>query len=308
MIAAFAIFLLVSAALLLAALICVKPLWGRFRSRAHPWRAFGVLVVGWFIVFVGLLIPTTAQVAPTTQAAAATPATTSAPEPQPTQTPPQPTPTTAAPTTTSHAHSSLGTLIATGTVTKVTDGDTVHVSADGKDIDVRVLGINTPETVDPGKPVQCWGPQASAYAHSQLAGKTVSLYADPAQARTDKYGRALAYVIEPDGTNYSLAAVKSGNAQEYVYDDNPVSIDEKLLQAQSQAQSHSRGLWGSPCFGDTTDPTTQPAQPTTQPASPPVDPNVNINPPGNGYVSGPGVNCGLHGCHAHILPHFGWHW
>ena len=79
-----------------------------------------------------------------------------------------------------------------GTVTRVVDGDTVIVSADGRSEDVRVLGIDTPETVDPRKPVGCYGPQASAYTKHLLTGRPVRLKYD--RVVHDKYGRFLAYV------------------------------------------------------------------------------------------------------------------
>src|SRR5918993_2465401 len=81
----------------------------------------------------------------------------------------------------------------TVTVERVVDGDTIEVNpAVGGTQDVRLLGVDTPETVDPNEPVQPYGPQASAFTKRQLEGKRVTLVFD--RDRTDQYDRALAYV------------------------------------------------------------------------------------------------------------------
>jgi endonuclease YncB( thermonuclease family) len=78
------------------------------------------------------------------------------------------------------------------TVLKVVDGDTIHVSVDGKKLKIRMIGLDTPETVDPRKPVQCFGREASAQAKTLLGGQQVYLETDPSQDTIDKYGRTLA--------------------------------------------------------------------------------------------------------------------
>ena len=77
-------------------------------------------------------------------------------------------------------------------VTRVIDGDTIAVLLDGQEEDVRLIGIDTPETVKPDTPVQCFGPRASDFTHSTLEGKTVRLVFGA--ERHDVYGRLLAYV------------------------------------------------------------------------------------------------------------------
>ena len=77
-------------------------------------------------------------------------------------------------------------------VVRVIDGDTIEVSIDGAEEDVRYIGVDTPETVKPGAPVQCYGPQASAANHRLVEGRTVRLVFD--RERRDAYGRLLAYV------------------------------------------------------------------------------------------------------------------
>jgi micrococcal nuclease len=83
-------------------------------------------------------------------------------------------------------------LITHGVVIRVVDGDTVYVSSGGRTEDVRLLGIDTPETVDPNRPVGCYGPEASAYTKHLLTGRRVELVYD--RVTRDKYGRYLAYV------------------------------------------------------------------------------------------------------------------
>ena len=81
-------------------------------------------------------------------------------------------------------------------VTEVVDGDTVKV-AKGGETSIRIIGIDTPETVHPFEPVECGGPQASKTAAALLTGKRVQLVYDPSQGRLDTYDRTLAYVTVP---------------------------------------------------------------------------------------------------------------
>ncbi|WP_232839667.1 thermonuclease family protein [Nocardia aurea] len=137
----------------------------------------------------------------------------------------------------------------TATVVKVVDGDTVGVEySDGRDDTVRILGIDTPETKHPDKPVECWGPEATAFATTELAGRVVTLSTDPTQDERDRYRRQLA-VVDRDGWNYSIEAARAGVARAYIYDDKPVTIYPQIHAAQQQAQAAGRGLWGPPCNG-----------------------------------------------------------
>jgi micrococcal nuclease len=85
-----------------------------------------------------------------------------------------------------------GPAAADAVVTRVVDGDTVEARIDGRVEDVRLIGIDTPETVKPGSPVECFGPQASRFAHGLLEGRRVRLVFGV--ERRDPYGRLLAYV------------------------------------------------------------------------------------------------------------------
>jgi micrococcal nuclease len=144
------------------------------------------------------------------------------------------------------------------------DGDTVNVVDDkGGQVRVRVLGIDTPETKDPQEPVQCWGPEASAYAERTLLEKRVSLYTDPTQAVRDTYGRLLAYVVLADGgADYSVAAVGAGAARSYVYAGKPVSNSAAIAAAEQRARSDGLGVWGPPCYGQTIAPSAATASPS----------------------------------------------
>src|SRR6187402_943959 len=85
---------------------------------------------------------------------------------------------------------------ATVFVTRVVDGDTVEVRLGGRTEDVRYIGVDTPETVKPGAPVDCFGPQASAFNHRLVEGRRVRLVLGV--ERRDVYGRLLAYAYLGD--------------------------------------------------------------------------------------------------------------
>lgn len=138
-----------------------------------------------------------------------------------------------------------------GTVTKDVDGDTLHVrTAAGRDVKVRLLGIDTPETHRPGTPVECGGPQASA-AMVRIAprGAHVTLATDPTQDRVDRYGRLLAYVFLGDGRLVEDEQLSSGWATVYVFRGNPVERIGELRRREREAESARRGVW-SACGGD----------------------------------------------------------
>lgn len=131
-------------------------------------------------------------------------------------------------------------------VMRVVDGDTVHVSYHG-DSSIRVIGINTPETVAPGQPVQCGGPEASRKAHELLDGKQVRLVFDPSQGRHDKYGRTLAYLTVPGIGDYGAYMIKHGYAFEYTYA-SAYRRQATYRAAQQYARTRGLGVWGE-CGG-----------------------------------------------------------
>jgi micrococcal nuclease len=128
-------------------------------------------------------------------------------------------------------------------VLEVVDGDTIKVEKYGT---LRLIGIDTPETKDPRKPVQCYGIEASEKAKSLLQGKTVKLEFDSSQGELDKYGRTLAYVFLEDGTFFNLEMIKQGYAHEYTYN-KKYKYQTSFKEAESKASSNQLGLWSNVC-------------------------------------------------------------
>lgn len=130
-------------------------------------------------------------------------------------------------------------------VISIADGDTIKLAEIGT---VRLIGIDTPETKDPRKPVQCFGQEASNKIGELLTNSSVYLEFDPAQ-RIDKYGRTLAYVFRNDGLDVNLEMVKQGFAFAYTKYPNPRSGE--FVNAQTEAKSKQTGLWlPSTCNGE----------------------------------------------------------
>lgn len=127
-------------------------------------------------------------------------------------------------------------------VLRVVDGDTIDISLDGVKTRIRLIGINTPETVDPRRPVQCFGKEASAKAKELLLGQNISIELDASQDKYDKYGRLLAYVYLADGTFFNEKMIREGYAYEYTYR-LPYTYQKEFKEAQRDASSAKRGLW-----------------------------------------------------------------
>ena len=128
------------------------------------------------------------------------------------------------------------------TVIKVVDGDTIWVDNNGQRMKIRMIGLDTPESVDPRKPVQCFALEASAQAKTILGGQQVYLETDPSQDTIDKYGRTLAYVWTASGRLFNLVMIADGYAFEYTYD-LPYRYQADFKTAEGDARTHSRGLW-----------------------------------------------------------------
>lgn len=126
-------------------------------------------------------------------------------------------------------------------VTRVVDGDTVEVMLDGREEDVRYIGVDTPETVKPGEPVQCFGPQASAFNHRTVEGRRVRLVFGA--ERWDVYGRLLAYVYL-DGRFVNAELVRRGLARTLTIPPNDRFAGE-LKRLEIAAARAGRGLWGA---------------------------------------------------------------
>ena len=129
-------------------------------------------------------------------------------------------------------------------VIKVVDGDTLAVDMDGMIETIRLIGINTPETVDPRKTVECFGVEASKKAKELLSGKRVRIEKDPTQGERDKYGRLLAYVYLENGLFFNKYMVAEGYAYEYTYN-MPYTYQSEFKAAQASAEANKKGLWAS---------------------------------------------------------------
>jgi micrococcal nuclease len=136
---------------------------------------------------------------------------------------------------------------ATATVQYVVDGDTVDLLIEGEEVRVRLIGVNTPESVDRNKPVQCFAKEASKYTASLLpVGTEVRLERD-VEPRDD-YGRLLAYVYRAsDGALINLELVRNGYAQPLTIPPN-VAYSDLFVEAARVAESNDVGLW-SACAG-----------------------------------------------------------
>ena len=130
-------------------------------------------------------------------------------------------------------------------VVKVVDGDTISVDIKGKKEVVRLLGIDTPESVDPRKPIQCFAREATNKMKSFVDGKLVILVSDSTQGNRDKYNRLLRYVYLPNNvkTFVNGEMVKQGYA--YSYRQYPTKMLDKFNSFEKYARENNLGLWGS---------------------------------------------------------------
>jgi micrococcal nuclease len=126
-------------------------------------------------------------------------------------------------------------------VVDVVDGDTIEVARGSSRDTIRLLGIDTPETHHPTKPVQCYGPEASAYTTRRLLGRSVRLE-DDVETR-DIYGRHLAYVYL-DGARFEDELLRLGDARLLVIEPN-VAHARTMLDEELDAKAHHVGLWGA---------------------------------------------------------------
>lgn len=138
----------------------------------------------------------------------------------------------------------------TGRLVRVVDGDTVRVRIGGHEQVVRLIGIDSPESVRPGVAIEC-GAKAASAALKRLVrpGARVRLVSDPTQATVDRYGRRLGYVTLVDGPSLQLSQLRSGWADVYVYGHTPFVRVDGFRKAAEQAEDAARGVWRL-CDGD----------------------------------------------------------
>jgi len=133
-------------------------------------------------------------------------------------------------------------------VIKVIDGDTLNVNINGTSTTLRLIGLDTPESVHPTKPTECFGVEASSKAKSILDGKMVALESDASQDSLDKYGRTLRYVFLEDGTNFNKMMIEQGYGHEYTYN-KPYKFQAEFKQAELDAKNKKAGLWADGSCG-----------------------------------------------------------
>lgn len=127
-------------------------------------------------------------------------------------------------------------------ISRVIDGDTIEVVLpSGQRETVRLIGVDTPETVHPTKGVQPWGPEASAFTKKLLPiGTTITMEMD-VQER-DNYGRLLTYVYLPDGRMLNSVLLEEGMAQLMTIPPN-VKYVSLFTRLQAEARQNGRGMW-----------------------------------------------------------------
>ena len=188
----------------------------------------------------------------------------------------------------------------TGYLTKVEyvrtiDGDTIEIRKDNQNFTIRLLGVDTPETVHPSKPIEYYGPEASIFTEDYLDRQ--DLYLEFDGDMTDKYGRVLAYIWLENGTLFNLILVEQGYAKLYENAKN-LKYEDFFLLALKEAQDGRIGMWEQvevevkatpkPTAKPTSKPKTTPkptkkptatAEPTAKPTNePPTEVRVVIAP------------------------------
>lgn len=121
---------------------------------------------------------------------------------------------------------------------RAVDGDTLELDGGER---LRLIGVDTPETVDPRRPVQYFGEEASAFTRRMAQGKSVRLEYD--QDTRDRYGRTLAYVYLPDGTFLNAEIIRQGYG--HAYTRFPFRYQEQFLALEREAREQGRGLWAA---------------------------------------------------------------
>ncbi|MHC5027795.1 MAG: thermonuclease family protein [Planctomycetota bacterium] len=132
---------------------------------------------------------------------------------------------------------------ATWAVVRVVDGDTVIVRRDDTTETVRLIGVDTPETKHPSKPVEFYGREASRFLHNLLAGEQVRLVYQDGD-RTDRYGRTLAYLYRiPEQLFVNLEIVRQGYG--HAYTRFPFEHRDVFVEYERLAREDERGLWNT---------------------------------------------------------------
>ncbi|MFH0840558.1 MAG: thermonuclease family protein [bacterium] len=127
-------------------------------------------------------------------------------------------------------------------IVNIVDGDTIDININGKTERVRLIGIDTPELVDPRQEVECFAQEASDRAKEILTGQKVRLESDLTQGDRDKYNRLLRYVFLENGASLNQMMIEEGYAHEYTYD-LPYKYQEIFQTAEQGSRTSGLGLW-----------------------------------------------------------------
>lgn len=188
--------------------------------------------------------------------------------------------------TSNNSSTSLPANFTKATVVKHVDGDTVHVKdANGNVFKIRMIGVDTPETVHPSKPVEFYGKEASNYTKSKLLGKEIYLQKDVSD--TDRYGRALRYIwLSPPSDPNNESEIKSkmfnallvingyANSSSYPPD---VKYQDYFRKYEASARNSNKGLWA----GGTVEQPKQESKPAPKPQpkpQPKPEPTPEVKP------------------------------
>jgi endonuclease YncB( thermonuclease family) len=135
-------------------------------------------------------------------------------------------------------------------VTRVIDGDTIEVKINENVEKIRLIGIDTPETVSPNVGVECFGHEASNKAKADLVNKSVILVSDDSQGDKDKYGRLLRYIyLEGQAVSYNEQLILGGFAEEYTYDEE-YELYDRFADAELEAILEGKGMWSDDACSD----------------------------------------------------------
>ena len=126
-------------------------------------------------------------------------------------------------------------------ITRFDDGDTIAVDMNGRSETIRFIGVDTPETHDPRKAVQCFGKAAASFTKQLIGSNNIRLEADPLNTNRDRYNRLLRYVYLPDGRLVNAEIIKQGYG--FAYLGFPFSKSDDFAQYQREARENERGLW-----------------------------------------------------------------
>ncbi|MBI1952467.1 thermonuclease family protein [Candidatus Saccharibacteria bacterium] len=123
------------------------------------------------------------------------------------------------------------------------DGDTVTVDMNGTVETVRFIGVDTPETHHPDRPIECYGTEASVYTKKLIGSQKVRLQADPLNTNRDRYGRLLRYVYLPDNTLIEQKLITEGYGFAYTY--FPFEKSAEFSAYEQTAKTAGKGLWSA---------------------------------------------------------------